>query len=341
MFYEKPIFFEPNRVFRVYTGGKLIGQFTGVPSEDGFYPEEWVASATRALNKNSAGEHEGISKIQGEELYLDEALQRYGRHILGDRDSFGVLVKYLDSAIRLPMQAHPTKAFSRKHFGSPYGKEECWYILATRENACIYFGFREGVTREDFKAAIRASEVSKTVMEGIAVRYEVKAGDVVFIPANTVHAIGYGCLILEVQEPTDFTIQPERYCGEYRLDDSEMYLGLDEDTALENFDFGKTVYPFVTPRLLREQDGVRYEALIDRQQTESFSLPRVSAQAGASVVLDSCAVYVVAQGEGTLGGKDYCRPVRRGEYFLLPDAARGKFTLRIEGEQATELLICR
>ena len=58
-----------------------------------------------------------------------------------------------------------------------------------------------------------------------------------FIPAKAVHAIGPGCLILEVQEPTDFTIQPERWCGDYHLSDNEMYIGLNKDDALSVFDY--------------------------------------------------------------------------------------------------------
>jgi hypothetical protein len=64
-----------------------------------------------------------------------------------------------------------------------------------------------------------------------------------------VHAIGCGCLLLEVQEPTDFTIQPERWCGEYKLSDREMYLGLDREKALECFDMGKKYPPHDAAKL--------------------------------------------------------------------------------------------
>ena len=65
MFYDKPIFFEKNRVFRVYTGGKLFADFFGDDSTDGNYPEEWVASSVHALNEGSTDEHEGISQNRG------------------------------------------------------------------------------------------------------------------------------------------------------------------------------------------------------------------------------------------------------------------------------------
>ena len=82
--FERPIFFERNRVFRIYKGGLLFHDFFGDEAKDGNYPEEWVASSVRAMNLDSTNEKEGISKIKGTELYLDEALEKYPREILGD-----------------------------------------------------------------------------------------------------------------------------------------------------------------------------------------------------------------------------------------------------------------
>ena len=73
MFYNEPIFFEKNRVFRVYKGGKLFSDFFSDDSTDGNYPEEWVVSAVHALNEGSTDEYEGISKIKGTDLYLSDA----------------------------------------------------------------------------------------------------------------------------------------------------------------------------------------------------------------------------------------------------------------------------
>ena len=75
------------------------------------------------------------------------------------------MVKYLDSAIRLPAQAHPDKDFSRAHFHSEYGKTESWIVLGTRENAKIFFGFKDGVDEKAFRLAIADSEFDKDAME--------------------------------------------------------------------------------------------------------------------------------------------------------------------------------
>lgn len=327
MFYEYPVFFERNRVFRVYKGGKLFANFFSDNSEDGNYPEEWVVSSVHALNEGSTDEYEGISKIDGEELYLSDALKKYKKELLGEREDLGVLTKILDSAIRLPVQAHPDKPFSRKYFNSSYGKEESWYILATRPGGKIFYGFKDGVTLEQFEKAIDESENSTTIMENLLESFEVKPGDVIYIPAKMVHAIGAGCLLLEVQEPSDFTIQPERWCGDYKLSDNEMYLGLDRKTALECFDIGKKYPAPIEPVLISEGEGIKYFSLIDERMTTSFSVRRIELANGEFELRYGARIYVVTEGEGKIQGDEYEKNVKKGDYFLVPVAAEGKFTV--------------
>ena len=327
MFFEQPIFFERNRVYRVYRGGRLFADFFGDEPEDGFYPEEWVASGVKALNEVSAGPKEGVSKLAGEDLYLDDALEQYAREILGEKKELGVLTKILDSAIRLPMQAHPDKAFAKAHFGALHGKEESWVILATRPGACVYYGFRDGVTRAEFDRAIDASETDPTAMERVAKSFPVKPGDVVYIPAKMLHAIGAGCLLLEVQEPTDFTVQPERLCGEKRLTDREMYMGLDRQDALDCFDYALT-YPAPLARTpLERSDGMKKEGLIGKAQTTSFTVNSITLTGGRYGLTAPAAVYVVIDGAGLLTGDGYEKSVKKGDYFLLPARAAGAFAL--------------
>lgn len=327
MFYNKPIFFEKNRVFRVYTGGKLFSDFFGDDSVDGFYPEEWVASSVRALNEGSTDEYEGVSKIRGTDIYLNDAISQYKSEILGDREDLGILTKILDSAIRLPVQAHPDKAFSRKYFSSSYGKEESWIILATRPGAKIFFGFKDGVTLADFEKAIDESENGTDSMENLLCAIDVKAGDVIYIPAKMVHAIGSGCLLLEVQEPTDFTIQPERWCGEYKLSDNEMYLGLDREKALECFEMDKRYPAPLVPEIISEGGGVIYESVIDEKITTSFSVRSITLSGGSFALDKGAAVYVITEGEGEITGEGCSYSVRKGDYFLMPENAKGKFSI--------------
>ncbi len=333
-----PIFFEKNRVARVYTGGKLFADFFHDNSEDGFEPEEWVASAVKAINKVQKSEKEGVSRIKGEDVYFDDLLREHSDELLGDSTAYRILVKFLDSAIRLPAQAHPDKAFSRKYFNSEYGKTECWIVLATRPDAKIYFGFRDGVNKEQFIEAIKESENDRDAMERLMIARPAKAGDVYLVPAKTVHAIGKGCLILEIQEPTDFTVQPERFCGDYRLSDKEMYLTLTPEEAIECFDFEGSADPKVTPETIEKGDGVLVESYIGPKNTDCFVINKITLKGGEKClnVEKSYGLYIITSGDGLLLGENYSRRIGKGDYFFLPASLMGKF--KVKGE--LELFEC-
>lgn len=330
---SNPVFFEKNRVFRVYLGGALFSDFFGDDSTDGFYPEEWICSSTKALNEGSTDPYEGLSTIEGTDIHFDELLSKEKSLMLGDRNGLDVLVKALDSAIRLPVQAHPDKAFSRVNFNSDFGKAESWLVLGAREDACIYFGFKDGVTPEDFEKAVNDSETDKSAMERLLNRIPVKPGDVYFIPAKAVHAIGYGCLILEVQEPTDFTIQPERWCGDYKLSDNEMYLGLSKETALSVFDYSYNLERVEkeckkTPAIIYEYAGCKKECLIGKKDTPCFGVERYVINNGETEKLDAPCVYVVTEGDGILCGDGYEKSLKKGDYFFMPYSCKGRFTVK-------------
>lgn len=340
----KPVFFERNRVFRVYTGGKLFRGFFGDAGEDGFWPEEWIASSVRALNRDSRNPREGLSKVRGADVYFSDLIEAQRERMLGDRENLGILVKVLDSAVRLPVQAHPDKAFSREHFQSGFGKSEAWIILATRENAAVYFGFSGQMTRERFLDAVDRSQNDKDAMEALLNRLPAKTGDVYFIPPKAVHAIGCGCLILEVQEPTDFTIQPEAWCGDYPLSDYEKYLGLDPDTALSCFDyslFGKAAVELgkKQPRITRDAKGIVSESLIGPLETDCFALNRHRLRSGALLALAAPAVYVITEGEGALlGPAGYWQGLKKGEYFFLPACSADQYGVSGDSLEMIECL---
>lgn len=336
-----PLFFEQNRVGRVYTGGALFADFFGDSSVDCFEPEEWIASSVKAINKESKGPKEGVSRLRGTDLYWDDLAAQYPQ-LFGQRRAFGVLTKALDSAVRLPVQAHPDKAFSRRYFHSEYGKAESWLVLATRPDACVYFGFKKPLTKEAFRAAVEASLTDKDAMVPLLNRVPVTPGDVFFVPARTVHAIGAGCLILEVQEPTDFTVQPEYWCENYRLNEREMYLGLTQNEALDVFDYDLAGDEAIArgrraPKVLSDADGVLREALITYDDTPCFATERLTLTGAACPLPHRPAVYVVTDGAGRLTWDGGSENVRKGSYFFLPYAA-GDVTAATDGR--LQLAVC-
>ena len=327
--FNEPIFFERNRVGRVYIGGKLFANFFGDEAKDGYYPEEWIASSVRAINKGSRIYKEGVSRVRHTGEYFDELVEKYPFELLGKQGKLRILVKILDSGIRLPAQAHPDKEFSKKHFNSSYGKTECWTILDTRQDAKIFFGFNDGVTKEAFVNAIDKSEHDKDAMENLMRQIHPDKNEVYFVPSRTVHAIGKGCLILEVQEPTDFTIQPERYCGEYRLSDEEMYLGLTREQAISCFDFNVSPQAKLEPTILSKTDGVIIESLVGAKHTDCFVINRINLNDGRYNIelQDSYGIYIVCDGRADIIADNYNETVKKGDYFFMPACAMGHFSI--------------
>ena len=338
-----PVFFRKNRVFRVYLGGKLLDEFIGEEGSDGNYPEEWICSAVRAINPGHTDPLEGISLREEDGMPFDVLLKKHKEAYLGQREDLGVLVKFLDSAIRLPMQVHPTRAFSRANFQSPYGKAESWLILDTREDACIYFGFKDQISKADFEKLVERSRMERECMTAVVNRIPVKAGDVFFVDAGVIHAIGAGCLILEVQEPTDFTVQPEHWCGDYKLNDREMYLGLDPSRALDCFHYGLYGQEVLKsgkkiPKQEYRDDRLLVETLIGEADTPCFSVKRFTVNGGSFSLSIPASIWVCTDGEGVLTGEGYEKQIKKGDYFFLPAAAAG--SIQAASTAALTLVAC-
>ena len=338
-----PVFFERNRVGRIYTGGKLFAGFFGDAPEDNFLPEEWVCSTVDALNEGSTIENEGLSVVKGTNVLFRDLLNEYKTEMLGARKDFPVLVKLLDSAVRLPVQAHPDKEYSRKYFNSDFGKAESWLVIDTREDACLYFGFKDKMTKEEFKEAVAKSYDEPDYMEPLLNRIPVKKGDMFLVPAKMVHAIGAGCLILETQEPTDFTIQPEAWCVGNRISEHTMYLGLDPDIALDvfNYDiFGDDAIAAAKkePVVVYDNGGVKRETLISYDDTPCFAVGKLNISSASTDDIITPAIYIVTEGEGniTCNGKSF--PLKKGDYFFAPANIAGKAT--VSTDSSLELVEC-
>ena len=335
---KEPIFFERNRVYRIYKGGMSYKELFNDRFDDGtdnMFPEEWIASKVKAINPKYFGERDGVSKIKDTNVFFDDLLNDYKEELLGNR-KYDCLVKFLDSAVRLPFQVHPTKEFSRKHFNSEYGKTEAWLVVAKRPNAKLYFGFKDKITKEQLSILEERSEVEKDIMGNLLAGVDVNVGDIWLIKAGLIHAIGAGCTIVEVQEPTDFTIQPERWCNDYHISYEEEYIGLDKDTALNaiNYDiYGESAkaYAKVTPTITIDTPTYKKEEMISYEDTPCFGENRHTIKNGGNFVMDFApSVYICLDGNAVITGENYRKEIKKGDYFYLPFIAEGKFTVSTE-----------
>ena len=335
---KEPIFFERNRVYRIYKGGMPYKELFNDGFDDGtdnMFPEEWIASKVKAINPKYFGERDGVSKIKDTDIFFDALLNDYKEELLGNR-KYDCLVKFLDSAVRLPFQVHPTKEFSRKHFNSDYGKTEAWLVVAKRPNAKLYFGFKDKITKEQLSELEERSEVEKDIMGNLLAGVDVNVGDIWLIKAGLIHAIGAGCTIVEVQEPTDFTIQPERWCNDYHISYEEEYIGLDKDTALNaiNYDIygdAAKAYAKVTPKVEIDTPTYKKEVMISYADTPCFGENRHTIKNGGSFVMNFApSVYICLDGNAVIKGENYEKEIKKGDYFYLPFVAENKFTVSTE-----------
>lgn len=118
---------------------------------------------------------------------------------------FPILIKFIDAKENLSVQVHPSDEYALKNENS-FGKTEMWYIVEAEQGAGIYLGFNRDVTKEEYETAIKENRLTELLNF-----YEVKAGECYFIPSGTIHAIGKGCLICEIQQNSNLTYRVYDY----------------------------------------------------------------------------------------------------------------------------------
>jgi mannose-6-phosphate isomerase len=277
----------PTRVYRFYRGGALIDRLRGDPECDNEYPEDWVGSVVAASNPGRDEPDAGLSRFADGGLVRDA--------VATDPALWGeprVLVKLLDPAIRLPVHAHPNRAFAREHLRSNYGKTEAWIVVGTRAaDAEVWLGLREAVDPGQYREWIERQDTDALLDSLNHVR--VKPGDVLFVPAGVPHALGAGALIVELQEPTDFSLLCEWQGFPIRAEDA--HLGLGWDRALDALDLSGFTPTFGLPP----------------EAAEFFTVDDRLEPAG------DFAVVLVLEGEGEIDGQ----PARAGNAFVVPRAA--------------------
>lgn len=144
----------------------------------------------------------GLNSVTEDGVSFGELLEKYGEAITGTQvqGEFPLLLKLLDARDTLSVQVHPDDAYARRVEGK-FGKTEAWVILHAKEGAQLVYGIQEGVDKEELRAASQQG----AAVEKLLRRVNVRAGDVYFIPAGMVHAIGEGIVLYEIQQSSDVT----------------------------------------------------------------------------------------------------------------------------------------
>ncbi|MDQ7802580.1 class I mannose-6-phosphate isomerase [Amycolatopsis sp. A133] len=315
----EPIRLPANQPPQFYRGGDAIAALRGASPDKKFGPEDWVASVSTMFGQ----ETNGLTRLPDGAWLRDTVVANAtgwlgAKHVEALGTSTGLLVKLLDAGQRLPVHFHPDDTFAKRHFDSHFGKTEAWIVVGTYgDDPRVYPGFKETLSKATVSEWTREQDVPS--MLGALNSVPVTAGDTVYIPAGLPHAIGEGVFVVELQQPTDFSLTIE--WRDFLASPEKGHLGLGFDTAIEALDTSG----WDTDRLetiIKRTAGDRSSTvdLLAGGSERFFRADQLRTDEATTLSLDpSFAVLVVLDGEGTLRtehGGEYA--LAKGDTYVVP-----------------------
>jgi len=299
-----PFKFEPI-LKSVIWGGSDICRFKKiVPLQEGI-GESWEISGVK----------ENVSLISNGKLAgtsLDELLSRTKEKLVGKNnyhrfgDTFPLLIKFIDARDDLSIQVHPDDRLAKARHNS-FGKTEMWYVVNAAPGAYLYSGFEKSISPDEYIETVNNNTFTDTLK-----KEEVKTGDVFFLPAGRVHAIGAGCFIAEIQQTSDVTYRIYDY---NRKDAAGNSRELHTELAKEAIDFK-----------VNDSYKTEYERNVN-QPVKLASCPYFTTQLLEMDIpmrrnyatLDSFVIYICMAGHCTImDDKGNSEFIRQGESMLIP-----------------------
>ena len=308
---KRPLLLSP--AFKDYIwGGERLKRDWGKRTEMTPLAESWELSCHEAgPSVIAGGEYAGQTLAQ----YLAEHPQDVGAKA-EKAGEFPLLIKLIDAAGPLSVQVHPDDAYAQKYEHS-LGKTEMWLVLDAGEGAGIYYGFKRETALEEMKAAIENNTLTE-LLNWVPAR----AGDCFFIPAGTVHAIGAGLLIAEVQQSSNLTYRVYDY-GRIGADGKPRALHIDKALAVTRREPPKTPVGPTEPE--RVVTGGRIQPLFACDKFTTAVLT-VEGTMEDCVTQESFVSLLVLEGEGTLKHQGEAYAVKKGQSVFLP-AGLGDYAL--------------
>ena len=299
----KPLKFEPILRTMVW-GGNRLGTYKGLTEKIDHIGESWELSAFPDRMSVVA---EG--PLKGRDL--ESVVKEYRGKLVGRRvyrenhNEFPLLFKFIDAERDLSIQVHPNDEMARRLHGT-HGKTEMWYVIDAEPGAFLYSGLSKAISPEEYTARIADGSITE-----VLARYEVQPGDVFFLPAGRIHAIGAGCLVAEIQQTSDLT---------YRIFDYNR-LGLDGKPRQLHTELARKAIDYrvqadyqthYSPSRDTEVELVRcpYFTTTLLDLTRSFRKDLSG--------LDSFLAVMCLAGSGSIQADADSVPVRQGETLLIP-----------------------
>lgn len=268
-----------------------------------------------------------LALIDQTEIPLTEVIKNHPE-VLGThprtRDTLPILIKLIDAKKDLSVQVHPDDDYARIHEHGSFGKSEFWYVLEAEPGASLVYGFSQDVTEKQVRQGIADGTIRKYLQ-----KVPVKRNDVFFVQAGTVHAIGKGIVIAEIQESSNLTYRLYDY---NRRDRNGNLRELHIDKALDVLNLHSSAEPVQPMRLLNYQPGFASEFLT---RCRYFKVERILLNTEAAVSYHtystSFEVLMCIQGQGVLNGKELRIPFRKGDTIFVP-ADSGSLSLSGKAE---------
>lgn len=304
---EKAYKFEPY-LKSVLWGGERIAPFKGISPDQHEIGESWEISGVAGHESVVAdGADKGLNLVQLIDKYKGELVGKAVYEKFGN--TFPLLIKIIDAKRDLSVQVHPNDALAKVRHNS-FGKTEMWYIIDAEKDANIYAGLAKQITKDDYEQMVKEN----TIMDAVAC-HKSHVGDLFFLPAGRIHAIGAGNLLAEIQQTSDITYRVYDFG---RLDDNGKPRQLHTEEAKDAIDY--TVYP----EYKSQYDRMADHAPLIKCQYFDVRLHQVK---GSSVFDPGCDSFVVVM---CLGGEAKVNGVnaRQGETLLIPASQN---ILKIDG----------
>lgn len=305
-------------------GGNDIAPFKQIETCQDNIGESWeISSVEGNISEVADGPLAGMP--------LNELLSRYKGKLIGNHNyerfgtTFPLLIKFIDAHSDLSIQVHPNDELAKKRHNS-FGKTEMWYVIKASDDAKLYSGFKKQINPEEYVKTVADNTFTDTLQ-----RYQVKSGDVFFLPAGRVHAIGAGCFVAEIQQTSNITYRIYDY---NRKDANGNYRELHTELAKDAIDYRlqesyKTEYaptpnhpvhlvscPYFTTNLME----------LNKPINRDYSL------------LDSFVVYICMSGSALVhDDAGNVVSLKQGESLLLP-AIIGATHIIPNAEQTTKIL---
>ena len=303
---NKPFLLTPSAKDYLWGGSRLNDDFNlGIPVSP--FAEAWVCST----------HPDGQSLVDGEQLgtVLRNNPSWLGTHVLATTDGrpeLPILIKLIDAKQDLSVQVHPDDDYAIKYEGQ-WGKTEMWYVLAARKDSELIYGFMENMEQEQVRAMIEDGTIARHLNH-----IPVHKDDVFFIESGTVHAIGSGCLVAEIQESSNVTYRLYDYD---RVDKWGNKRELHIDKALEVCNLCSSAAPRQPMRVLKYKNGSASELLtrckyfqVERMLLNTENRMLAEFQTGSN----SFHALLCVDGCGLLYGDGVMLPFFKGDCIFVP-----------------------